>query len=318
MNSFSREDDPERQPLRPSRQDSRAENRQRFEENQAAEAQAIFSTGMCCIVGTAVAMGVFIAVWTVFYFMGLSIWVEHNDRPCDQPLASWLLIMLLFPLLSSFLGYFDCKTLQWAMVLLTSCALIAGVYIFFQSETCAETNPELYIFVKQYLIFLSAWFIFRELTTCVVVGVLVYGMMNGWFDDINGASPDAIHLLETVAYDPALFAQEGIANDSRPAPECCICTATFDSTEAIKRTPCHHYFHEECLKKWLKAARTCPLCRYDLDKSLSSDRSDASTSGKNESTTLNTALRTLEREEEEERTRLLSTAANSGPQNLQA
>lgn len=317
MNSFSREDDPERQPLRLNRQDSRAENRQRFEENRAAEAQAIFSTGMCCMVGTGVAMAVFVVVWTVFYFMGLSIWMEHNDRPCDQPLANWLLIMLLFPVLSSLLGYFECKPLQWVMMLLTSWVLVAGVYIFLQSETCAETNPELYIFVKQYLIFLSVWFIFREVMTCVAVGVLVYGMMNGWFDDINGASPEAIHKLETVAYDPALFAEEGLANDSRPAPECCICTVAFDSTEAIKRTPCQHYFHEECLKKWLKAAKTCPLCRQDLDTSLTSDRSDGRASGKNESTTLNTALRSLEREEAEGRARPLSTPPNYGLQNRQ-
>merc|ERR1719387_837197 len=96
----------------------------------------------------------------------------------------------------------------------------------------------------------------------LVVGmVLIYGMMHGWFDELNGARPDTIKHVETVRYDPALFAEEGKSDDTKPAPECCVCNEAFDESREIKMTSCKHYFHEECLGKWLKVSTTCPLCR---------------------------------------------------------
>jgi hypothetical protein len=90
-------------------------------------------------------------------------------------------------------------------------------------------------------------------------------MTHGWFETNNGASPDCIKKIETVAYDPQMFAEEGKTDDDRPSGECCCCQEPFGPDKAIKRTSCQHYFHEECLEKWLKMATTCPICRLDLD-----------------------------------------------------
>jgi hypothetical protein len=103
--------------------------------------------------------------------------------------------------------------------------------------------------------------------------IVIYGMWHGWFDELNGASPDTIKNVETVAYDPALFALPDQPDDGKPAPECCICTETFEEHKEIKRTTCQHYFHEECLGKWLRVSTTCPLCRNNLEKSVSGDSS---------------------------------------------
>jgi hypothetical protein len=44
--------------------------------------------------------------------------------------------------------------------------------------------------------------------------------------------------------------------------ECSICLERFDSHEYLKVLPCHHGFHQPCLKDWfLKYNATCPLCR---------------------------------------------------------
>ena len=45
----------------------------------------------------------------------------------------------------------------------------------------------------------------------------------------------------------------------------------FDSNEEIVATECDHVFHKICCQEWLKASRTCPVCRTDIPNSLSLD-----------------------------------------------
>jgi hypothetical protein len=33
----------------------------------------------------------------------------------------------------------------------------------------------------------------------------------------------------------------------------------------VREMPCAHFFHEDCLFKWLSCSNTCPTCRYPLD-----------------------------------------------------
>merc|ERR1719197_992195 len=96
--------------------------------------------------------------------------------------------------------------------------------------------------------------------------------MHGWFDELNGASPEVIAKIETVPYKSELFVQgdEEAKGDKAP-DECCICMEKFSEKGVIKRTGCQHYFHEECLGKWLKTQVTCPLCRNDLEKEVLGD-----------------------------------------------
>lgn len=48
--------------------------------------------------------------------------------------------------------------------------------------------------------------------------------------------------------------------------ECSICLEI--NNYKIITTNCNHEFHEECLSKWIKISKTCPLCRKNLDISI--------------------------------------------------
>ena len=44
---------------------------------------------------------------------------------------------------------------------------------------------------------------------------------------------------------------------------CSVCIDNFDTTEkdVVKLKNCNHIFHKECIDKWIKINRTCPICR---------------------------------------------------------
>jgi hypothetical protein len=262
------EADPERQPL--IRQDTRTENRARFQQNERTAVQGVFQRSHY-IVGTVIIfIALFFLVWVGFYIQGVRSWWLYKDIPCDKHLADWLLASLIMPVFTVSVECCSCKKMRYPVLFVTIVVLLVGFHNFYTSETCQKTNPDLYRFIYHYLIFLAIWWIILITVPSVFLAVLVYGMWHGWFDEIN----DTIKHIETIKFDRSLFAEEGV-DDGKPAPECCVCFVAFDEYAEIKRTICNHYFHEECLGKWLRVSKTCPLCRQSLEKNVEPDIDDS-------------------------------------------
>ncbi|XP_019052944.1 PREDICTED: E3 ubiquitin-protein ligase At1g63170-like isoform X2 [Nelumbo nucifera] len=45
---------------------------------------------------------------------------------------------------------------------------------------------------------------------------------------------------------------------------CCICLARYANNDELRELPCSHFFHRECVDKWLKINALCPLCKSDV------------------------------------------------------
>ncbi|XP_057871383.1 E3 ubiquitin-protein ligase At1g63170 isoform X1 [Cryptomeria japonica] len=51
---------------------------------------------------------------------------------------------------------------------------------------------------------------------------------------------------------------------------CCICLGKYKDDEDLRELPCTHYFHVECVDKWLKINASCPLCKHEIGESSES------------------------------------------------
>ena len=47
---------------------------------------------------------------------------------------------------------------------------------------------------------------------------------------------------------------------------CVICLEEFNSKEKVTALPFLHYFHTNCIKKWMKRKTECPVCKFELTK----------------------------------------------------
>ena len=45
---------------------------------------------------------------------------------------------------------------------------------------------------------------------------------------------------------------------------CTICLDEFKPNEKVTALPCLHYFHKNCIKKWLERKKDCPVCKFEL------------------------------------------------------
>ncbi|CAF1056344.1 unnamed protein product [Rotaria sordida] len=82
--------------------------------------------------------------------------------------------------------------------------------------------------------------------------------LNGLNNSTNiGASQEHIN-CRTLSYK---YVKEKISVEEK----CTICLCEYDQYDNVRRLPCMHLFHIECVDKWLIQSKRCPICRIDID-----------------------------------------------------
>lgn len=220
-----------------------------------------------------------------WFYVNVESWyilMQYYNAPCDQPLANWLLAKMILDALQHYIQEpprpgDPPRMLTWLYFALQYLWLGIGYQWLLACKSCQETCPELFSWVHFLVFFgigVALLLMFLPLLVYLALQIFVRLVGLGVFKNPTAAREDTLALLERIEYDPNLFAASGDANDNRPSGECCCCTDDFDAEKVIVRTPCKHYFHEECLGEWLKLARTCPICRCDLDVATDDARAD--------------------------------------------
>mmetsp|Transcript_13055 Transcript_13055/g.35627 ORF Transcript_13055/g.35627 Transcript_13055/m.35627 type:complete len:324 (-) Transcript_13055:50-1021(-) len=229
---------------------------------------ALFFIVGCLLLAIPPAIIIYIEVrsWQVLIVFG--------NKPCDQDLVLWLVVRNVMTLTAPRMpapGDPDLERAErqrtaarWAASLWTAW-LVVGFIWTNSCKTCQETNTELFEWVRFLTLFgllVHVLNIFFPLL--FLLGAMAYHAMvaRGWLKSPNAASENAIEHTERIEFREGLFGGSG--PDAQPA-ECCCCMEEFGPQKAIVRTPCTHYYHYDCLKEWLKMAKTCPLCRGHLD-----------------------------------------------------
>ncbi|XP_028781397.1 E3 ubiquitin ligase BIG BROTHER-related-like [Neltuma alba] len=78
------------------------------------------------------------------------------------------------------------------------------------------------------------------------------------------------HLFIVPATQEAIMSLKKLmmSSDEAKGSQCSICLENFDDNvdedDDFLALPCDHFFHSDCIVKWLKTGHTCPLCRFEL------------------------------------------------------
>ncbi|XP_011142321.1 E3 ubiquitin-protein ligase Arkadia [Harpegnathos saltator] len=59
-----------------------------------------------------------------------------------------------------------------------------------------------------------------------------------------------------------------VENGDDATEKCTICLSEFEDCENVRRLPCMHLFHIDCVDQWLCTNKRCPICRVDIETFL--------------------------------------------------
>ncbi|XP_008807019.2 E3 ubiquitin-protein ligase Praja-2-like [Phoenix dactylifera] len=90
-----------------------------------------------------------------------------------------------------------------------------------------------------------------------------YEVLFGQFADhdssLKGSPPAAKSVVENLP--SVMMAKEDVDENNNV---CAVCKDGILVREKVKRLPCSHHYHEDCILPWLSIRNTCPLCRFEL------------------------------------------------------
>ncbi|KAG6740387.1 hypothetical protein NC652_039270 [Populus alba x Populus x berolinensis] len=183
-------------------------------------------------------------------------------------------------LLEYFKMALDCFFAVWFVV--------GNVWIF-GSHSSAEEAPNLYRLCIVFLTFSCIGYAMPFIlcaTICCCLPCII--SILGFREDLTqtrGATPESIDALPTHKFkliknrngeDSSSGAADGGIVAAGTEKErvisgedavCCICLAKYANNDELRELPCSHFFHKDCVDKWLKINASCPLCKSEVGES---------------------------------------------------
>uniref|UniRef100_A0A8C6LG44 RING finger protein 145 n=1 Tax=Nothobranchius furzeri TaxID=105023 RepID=A0A8C6LG44_NOTFU len=196
--------------------------------------------------------------------------------------VSLCLFLLIFP---AYMSYMICQFFHmdfWLLIIISSSILtslqVLGtllIYVLFMVEEFRKAPVEN---MDEVIYYVNGTY--RLLEFLVAVCVVCYGISETVFGEwsVMGSTIILVHsyynvwLRAQLGWQSFLLRRDAVnkikslptASDAQLEQYNDICAICFQDMSSAVITPCSHFFHAGCLKKWLYVQESCPLCHAQL------------------------------------------------------
>jgi hypothetical protein len=71
-------------------------------------------------------------------------------------------------------------------------------------------------------------------------------------------------LMKSALNSCACGAARNVEEGQDTEKQCEVCQVAYKDDDQVMLLPCSHFFHTECISRWLNTNVTCPVCRFQL------------------------------------------------------
>lgn len=72
-------------------------------------------------------------------------------------------------------------------------------------------------------------------------------------------------MIETNTFPHKYKRLRRVSETDEDSEKCTICLSQFEIDNDVRRLPCMHLFHKDCVDQWLVTNKHCPICRVDIE-----------------------------------------------------
>lgn len=179
-----------------------------------------------------------------------------------------------FAYVSHFKMALDCFFAVWFVV--------GNVWIF-GGHSSSSDAPNLYrlciVFLTLSCIGYAMPFILCAMICCCLPCIISFLGVRDDTNGMRGATEECINALPTYKFKRKRSGESGSGAEeggvlaagtdkerviSGEDSVCCICLSNYEEDDEVRELMCTHFFHTECVDKWLKLNACCPLCKCEI------------------------------------------------------
>jgi len=135
--------------------------------------------------------------------------------------------------------------------------IIVGIILLFGKDpSCSISKDVAYVnIIKVIALIVVCFFTF----ICFPIFIIPCACTFKLLPKYRGISNKVLKKFNSFLYNPP----EEV--DEENAPSCSICMENYEPGTRIKRLPCNHEFHPDCIIPWLETNNSCPICRQTFN-----------------------------------------------------
>lgn len=133
--------------------------------------------------------------------------------------------------------------------------IIGAILVFNKDPACSKNENMAYVTITKVIVIIV---ISLYTLLCFPFFIIPCACTFKLLPEYKGISDKVLKRFNSILYNPS----EEV--DEEEAPSCSICMENYKPGTRIKRLPCNHEFHPECITQWLETNNSCPICRQSF------------------------------------------------------
>ncbi|KAG4096239.1 hypothetical protein H8356DRAFT_1682320 [Neocallimastix lanati (nom. inval.)] len=134
--------------------------------------------------------------------------------------------------------------------------IVGAILVFNKDQKCSTDIDTTYVYItKSIVIIVICLYTLLLLPIFIIPCAITFKLL----PEYRGISKKVLKRFNSILYNPS----EEVSEED--APMCSICMENYKPGTRIKRLPCNHEFHPECITPWLETNNSCPICRQTFN-----------------------------------------------------